>query len=68
MTLGQNLNLTYGSGQVEGVTVADTVSMAGFNVSSQVLGMCVVNNNIFLVSYSFHSIRRSSDEQFSGRQ
>ena len=62
------MTIPYGSAQVEGVTVADTVSMGGFKVSSQVLRTCAVNNNIFPVSYSFRSIRRSSDEQSSGRQ
>ena len=68
VTLGQSINLKYGSGQVEGVTVADTVSMGGFNVSSQVLRACAVNNNIFPVSYPSRSIRRSSVEQSFGRQ
>ena len=51
------MGLSYGSGKVNGVIVADTVSMGGFNVSSQVFCTCAVNSNIFSVSHLFRSIR-----------
>jgi len=52
------VTIRYGSGAVAGVTVADTVSMGGFNVSSQVFRTCAVNSNIFSVSHLFRSIRQ----------
>lgn len=67
--LGSDVTIRYGSGAVGGVTVADTVSMGGFNVSSQVFRTCAVNDSyFFLVSHSFRSIRQSGDEQSSRRQ
>lgn len=62
------MTIRYGSGAVAGVTVADTVSMGGFNVSSQVFRTYAMNTNIFPLSHSFRSIRQSSDEQSSPGQ
>ena len=55
--LGTDVKISYGSGEVVGVTVADTVSVGGFNVSSQVFRTCAMRSNIFLVPHLFSSIR-----------
>jgi cathepsin D len=47
-SLGQNVTIIYGTGMVVGVAVADTVTMGGLEISSQIFGACDLYSKKFL--------------------